>query len=575
MVYYTLVQIDAWHTPGRRRAVSLALLALFAALFLIANRGAYEGYYSDDDLDNLSWTRGALLGDFAMGLVSLRYSPLNFRPAGHFYFYLLGRTAGLDFRWYAAAVHMLHLAGVVLLWLLLRDLAFTPIAAAAGALFFGFHMGLFDALWKPMYVFDVLCAIFSMLCLLAWRRGHLVISFLCFWLAYKSKEQAVMLPLVLAAYELWLGERRWKPLALFFAVALSFGVQGLLFNPNIDNDYTFKLRASSLALTIPFYSSRVLLAPYLGLALLALPFVVRDRRLWFGVAMAGLLLAPVLFLPGRLFAAYLYAPIAALGIAAAALADRFRWGWTAAFFALWLPSNYAQLRWQRHTALAEAQENRAWTEAAGEAVRQSPETRTFIYDGAPRAMHRWGIAGALRWFTGAEVKVYDIADAGVSEAFSAPGVMLLGWDPLARKLHAAARTPGGHEASYIEMTRGAPIWQLEEGWYPLEQRFRWIRPKARARLWRPAGARRFDLVVNAGPQLLKDLGFSRVEVLLNGASLGTREFREPGWQRTSWEVSPADPGPVAVEFRVTPEYRPVGRDPRVLGIAIVSFGFAT
>src|SRR5438309_947254 len=33
----------------------LALFLIAAALFLVANRGAYQGYFSDDDLSNLSW----------------------------------------------------------------------------------------------------------------------------------------------------------------------------------------------------------------------------------------------------------------------------------------------------------------------------------------------------------------------------------------------------------------------------------------------------------------------------------------------------------------------------------------
>jgi hypothetical protein len=35
---------------------SAALALALAVLFLIANRGAYKGYFSGDDLDNISWT---------------------------------------------------------------------------------------------------------------------------------------------------------------------------------------------------------------------------------------------------------------------------------------------------------------------------------------------------------------------------------------------------------------------------------------------------------------------------------------------------------------------------------------
>ena len=71
-------------------------------------------------------------------------------------------------------------------------------------------MALFDAVWKPMYVFDVLCATFCLLSVLMWTRRRWILSLLAFWLAYKAKELAVMLPAVLLCYEMWIGTRRWN-----------------------------------------------------------------------------------------------------------------------------------------------------------------------------------------------------------------------------------------------------------------------------------------------------------------------------------------------------------------------------
>src|SRR4051794_13125782 len=204
----------------------LALFALFAALFLLANLPAYRGYFQDDEIDNLSWTPYLTGLDYLKGAVTPLYQPNNFRPAGHFYFYAVEGFAGLNFPVYVAVIHAIHLLNVWLLWLVTRRLGATPLAAAAACLFFGVHMALFDNFWKPMYVFDVLCAGFSLAALLCWMHGRWVLSFVAFWLAYKSKELAVMLPLLLASYELWFGKRRWKPLVPFFLVSLSFGLQG-------------------------------------------------------------------------------------------------------------------------------------------------------------------------------------------------------------------------------------------------------------------------------------------------------------------------------------------------------------
>ena len=55
-----------------------------------------------------------------------------------------------------------------------------------------------------------------------------------------------MLPAVLACYEWWLGERRWKRLVPFLLVSLSFGLQGLLLNPSQDHDYAFRFGLPAL-----------------------------------------------------------------------------------------------------------------------------------------------------------------------------------------------------------------------------------------------------------------------------------------------------------------------------------------
>jgi hypothetical protein len=54
--------------------------------------------------------------------------------------------------------------------------------------------------------------------------------------------------------------------------------------------------------------------------------------------------------------------------------------------------------------------------------------------------------------------------------------------------------------------------------------------------------------------------------------VGSHVFDKAGWQTTGWNLSPGAEGSVDVEFRVSPEFRPA-TDPRVLGIAIVAFGF--
>jgi hypothetical protein len=558
------------------RAPRFAAVLLFLAmmiLFLIANRGAYEGYFQDDELDNLAWTPFTPLATYARELVSPRLSPMNFRPVGHFYFRALVSMAGLRFPWYVAGIHALHFLNVWLLYLLMRRLAADRFTSAAAALFFVFHMALFDAYWKPMYVFDVLCALFALLSIHAWIGRRWVLSFVCFWLAFKSKEVAVMLPAVLACYEFTLGERKWKPLVAFFAASLGMGIQGIFFNPNVGNDYTLRLTAAGLWSAARFYASQVLLIPYAGFALLALPLLTRRRRVWFGLAMALLTLAPMLLLSNRLYAAYLYLPLAGLALAFPPIESRRAQVLAAAVFLVWIPFNYGRLRENRRAALTIAQENRAYVEAVGKVVGADREVRTFLYDGAPSAMNRWGVQGAIRYFAGpGELHIYSVEDRDRAQAFLAERFGLLVWDARHRRLQSLRRVPGTNDASYIGFDAVVPIWQLAAGWYQPEGAFRWTQPRATAQLYRPPRARRFELGVNAGPGLIRDLGKTEVEVRIDGAVAGRATFTMPGLQTVSWTLAAAPAGNVNVEFLVAPAYRPPG-DPRPLGIAITGFGF--
>ncbi len=559
-------------TQTRLAGVMAAAALLF--LFFVANRGAYEGYFQDDDLDNLSWLLRASPTDFIEGVVTPKFYPQNFRPLGHLYFFVLGRTAGLEFPWYVLVLHAVHLLNTGLMWLLLGRLGLPALARWAGALFFLFHMAVFDALWKPMYIFDVLCGAFCLASLLCWSHRRYVFSFAFFWLAYKSKEQAVMLPVVLAALEYWFGDRRWRRLAPFFLVALSFGLQGLFLNPHTEGDYKLSFLPGGLWKTVAFYSSQVFLVPYLGLVLVALPWVARDRRVWFGLAAMIILLVPMLLLPGRLFGAYFYVSLAGLAVTVAACAARSHPALIAAFFIIWLPYNYQELRRQRRAALTLAAENRAYVRGLEEVSRENPEIRRFLYSGSPETLRLWGIRGALRWFHGGEdVEVLSVRDGSFRAAVASGAVGLLDWDPATRTLRWVTRPGDTADAAYVLLNRLKPIWQLEEGWFPLEHNYRWIGPSARARLRRPAEAQWFELFVNAGPELMRRQGRVSVTVFLDGVETGVAEFTRPGWQKARWKAPASTEPEATVEFRVEPAFLPSPDDPRTLGIAVGGFGF--
>lgn len=552
---------------------TIGLAAAIVILFLVANRGAYKGYFQDDDLDNLFWTPHVDTIDYLTGLVSPVFSRKNFRPVGHFYFHVMERFAGMRFAPYVAVLQFIHLCNGVLIWLVLRRMKIHPLAAVAATLFFLYHPATFDAYWQPMYVFDLLCGTFCLLSFLAFIDRRWVISFVCFVCAYKAKELAVMLPAVLAAYEILVGERRWKPLVPFFAVSLLFGIQALISNANTNNAYTLKVSAATLLNSAIFYLPRIFAFSLASIAMLSAVSLLRDRRAWLGLCAALVFLIPLLALPGRTYSVYLYVPLIGAAVALASVLDRTK-AWAALLFlAIWLPFTFVQMRVYRRAALTAADENRSYVSGLADFLRSSPQTTAFIEDGAPAAMHWWGVRGAILYLSKKRaIQLAAINDSEANALLAQPHLAVLSWDQVTRKLQITKREPDTPEESYISMRSGMPIWQFGDGWYQRENFYRWTKPEARATLRRPEGALKLEVSVNIGAIHIRDLPKVQLEVFLDGASLGVQDFTTAGWQKRTYSLKPAPAGIVNIEFRTSPAFHPQG-DPRVLGIPIGGFGF--
>jgi hypothetical protein len=557
----------------RRGALLLALILLF----LVANRAAYEGWFMDDDLDNLAWTVHHTLPEFGAGVVSPKFAEFNYRPVGHVIYHWLGARVGLEYGWYVGVMHVLHLVNVLLVWVLLRRLGAGERGAGVGALLFAFHMACFDAYWKPMFVFDVVATLFYLLALLAYLSPRWWLALIPFWLSYKGKELAVTLPAVLLLYEYTLGERRWRRVIPFAAVAASFTLQGVLRNAGTDNAYTLRFTPAAVWTTLGFYSSKILLLPWAGLLLIPAGWLSKDARVRFGLLAIPVLLGPLWFLPGRLFGVYLYLPLVGLAVAAAFASERWRWWVVAALFAVWLPWNYQLLREGRKSALTVGPENRTYVEQVGEFAAKNPELRTILFDGGPTEMNQWGVVGALRWYyRHPDLRTAAVNSEEAKEMLEAGRIAVLGWDRARRRLIAAVRDEEQPDVGYIEMTEGLRVWQFGEGWFPLEGGFRWMAPRAWARLRRPAGVEEFEVRVNLGPQQYRDRGRVGLELWIDGESQGVREYDRPGWSSQRWAVKGTGEAKVVeVELRAVEAYRPTNGDPRVFGAAITGFGFVS
>jgi hypothetical protein len=419
------------------------LLAAVSLLFLASNRAAYRSYFQDDDMANLSWAPLVPTTEFVRGLLSPLFQRNNFRPAAHLYYHVMGRVFGLDFPKYVFAIHALHLLNVWLVWLLARRLGACAFAASVAAIFFALHMASFGVYWRPMFVFDLICGSFCLLSFLLFIQRRMILSFVAFWLAYKSKELAVMLPAVLAMYEFWFGKRQWQPLVPFVAASLSFGLQGFLFNPNVDNNYTFRFTLPALSATTRFYSSNILLFHHAGFVMVPAALWLGRARVRFGILAMLLLMLPLLVLPGRLSAAYCYVPVTGLALAIAGSVNRKPLVVGLVFSLVWVGWNFMRLSRDEPKELAIADENRSYIHALLNAFPSSfPEIRSFVFDGGPSAFAPWGIRGTLEYaYHRTDIEVGNAEAVRVGEHVLTAPTAVLRWNADTRTLSAGMWNP--------------------------------------------------------------------------------------------------------------------------------------
>ena len=427
------------HSPPWR----LILTALGIAIaFIVLNHHAWDGYFQDDELDNLSWAPHLPFSAYLQSMISPLFDKDNFRPVGHLYFALMGRAFGLDFPPWITPVFLFHFANGLLLFLLMRKLLIPQWHALAVVAFFLLSTAAFDAYWKPMYIFDLLCTTLSLSSILLYAYGRWILSFIAFWLAYKSKELAVMIPAVLVFYEYWFGRRKFLVLIPFLLAALSFGLQGILLNPNKHNAYTFHFSLNALRQTGAFYSWRFLMIPFSGLALFALAFI-RDRRIWFALLAMVLVMVPLLFLPGRLFEAYTYLPLACAAIALGAAASYIRpeWAWIA--LAVWMPFNLRQLRHEEHANLNLDGMASVFVDTMYNWAQTYPHPQTLVFDRPPGTYHDWGMTGAWNISNHTEgLPVFWNKSPEGKAALAKEPVTYCHWDAERRQAYFSVRAPG-------------------------------------------------------------------------------------------------------------------------------------
>ena len=543
---------------------ALAIVALLAA-FLILNRGAFEGFFSDDDLDNLSWATVAGMDSFVRELATPVFSKTNTRPTGGLFYRWAGQAFGFDFEKYLVPLFALHWLNGALLFALLRKKGHGEIEAAATTIFFLFHAALLEAWWKPMYIFDLLAATFCLLTWLLYSTRFWPAALATFWLAYKSKEVALFFPVVLALDQ----AKRAIP---FLLISASFGLQAMQVNTQRDTVYTLRFTPASLIKTIPFYFKQAILNKFGALTLAPLLWFARQPEFLKALLGTAALMIPLLFLPGRLFSVYLYVPLLALMPGLAALLKQATRRLLFAGLGLFLLLDYLTLKEKRKTEIAMGHEARHYVTQLRQAHQQTPLPSTAYLENAPIGYKLHGLVGALRLITKdpkARVLNPEVESARL-EAKDHPLPTLL-WFAPTQTLSIVPHQFGEAKLSELDFINPSAGWQLTSGWFDRENHFRWAARTAKLRLLAQPDQTKLRIRYNNSPLVMQALGKIEVTVLVNGQPLGTSQFTTAGTPAVDYPIAQAFNGPIDVELRSSPGFIPPGDD-RELGVAVLSIG---
>ncbi|MBM3759917.1 MAG: hypothetical protein FJW36_06680 [Acidobacteria bacterium] len=536
-----------------------AIVAILA-LFLIANRAAFEGYFSDDDLDNLSWATVAGIDSFVSELITPVFSKTNTRPTGGLFYRWAGHAWQWQFERYLIPLFALHWLNSVLIFLLLRRKDIPEFPAAVATLFFLFHSALLEAWWKPMYIFDLLAATFCLLTWLLYGTRLWIAAIITFWLAYKSKEVALFFSIVLAL-------ENWRRAIPFLLISASFGLQAMQVNTKRDTVYTLRFTPKALLTTIPFYGKQFLLNKFGALLVAPILLFARQREVWISFAGAAALCIPLLFLPGRLFSVYLYVPMLALMPGLAAIFKQIPKRSLAAGLIAFIALDYISLKEKRKLELASGHETRSYISQLQAAA---PIEAIAYFENSPLNFRLHGMTGALRLITkNPNAKVLNPeVEANRLEA-KGKELPTFHWFAPKQKLTIANHQFGEAKRSELEFKDPSSAWQLVEGWFDREGHFRWAAPNARLNLRAAKDHTRLRVQFNNGPVFMNAVKQLNVTIRINGEELGEAAFTTAGTPIIDFPLKHSIEGPAQIKFLSKPGYLPPGDD-RTLGVAIIS-----
>ena len=196
-------------SPPMHRWPKLAFAVFLLAYFLFFTYDGLRVHFAVDDIGNMAhYYRG---GPLALAISQFTLWHGDWRPMGGLFYVPIFAFAGLNPVPYQAALLLILLVNVYLVYRLARLLGCGELSACVAALIVSYHAGLHNLYYNAAFVYDALCCFFYLAALVYYVRirqagraptVRQMAAFLALYLgALNSKEMAVTLPLMLLVYE--------------------------------------------------------------------------------------------------------------------------------------------------------------------------------------------------------------------------------------------------------------------------------------------------------------------------------------------------------------------------------------
>jgi len=330
------------------RAVSWAMQpGLFMMLDEISNLHHF--------LNGVSWSGITLLPQFAY----------NDRPVGFILERWLFDAFGFDYGPQVVGMLLVHLANLVLAFSIFKRLGVSVLLSVTGLCVFGTLSTTAETVTYIGAIFDVLCLFFilaSIVAFMSQKRGAALLSAILFFLALRTKEFAIVLPLVLLGMLYCASpiprptqvlKRLWIQLAIWAIFLYKYAVLIHRMIPATapGNPYRIHANFKTVITSLTYYIALIFHADAPRQKSIILIFTVaiavyalwrRNRWTLWALAAFVLTILPVSIIPGVRYPFYVYAPQLFLLLAFALTIDD----------ALKLSINDARNRWVAATAIA-------------------------------------------------------------------------------------------------------------------------------------------------------------------------------------------------------------------------------